>query len=31
MIKLQQEGLKFYATTDGNEYVTPNRLDDEII
>lgn len=31
MIKLYQEGFKFYATTDGNEYITPHKLDNEII
>lgn len=31
MIKLHQEGFKFYATTDGNEYITPTKLDNEII
>ena len=31
MIKLQQKGFKFYPTSDGNEYVTPDELDSEII
>ena len=27
MIKLHQGGFKFYATNDGNEYVTAAQLD----
>ena len=31
MIKLQHSGFKFYPTSDGNEYVTPEKVDSEII
>lgn len=30
MLKLQQQGLQFYATTDGNEFVVPEHLDEEV-
>jgi hypothetical protein len=31
MVKLYHEGFAFYPTTDGNEYVTPDQLDKEMI
>jgi hypothetical protein len=31
MVKLHHEGFKFYSTTDGNEYLTPEKLDQEIL
>lgn len=31
MVKLYHEGFAFYPTTDGNEYLTPEQLDREII
>ena len=30
MVKLYHSGFAFIPTTDGNEYLTPERLDDEI-
>lgn len=31
MVKLYHAGFAFYPTTDGNEYLTPDHLDKEII
>ena len=31
MVKLYHAGFSFIPTTDGNEYITPEQLDKEIV